>query len=108
MRDGYRFRSTYPTGQGLTIQRVCWSGLRVADLLVGCVEVPISRHGSWIHVPSDVRCCALQGDGIACSLVFWASEFLASTGDVSEPRATVAKAKIGWLIRMGLSFLEKD
>ena len=80
----------------------------VADLLVGCVEVPISRHGSWIHVPSDVRCCALQGDGIACSPAFWTSEFLASTGDVSEARATVVKAKVACLIRMGLSFLEKD
>jgi hypothetical protein len=84
----------------LTSQRVCWSELRVADLLDDWVGIPSSRHGSWIHVPSAVRCCALQGDKADCSVVFGASEFLASTGAVNEAREAIEPTKIACLIRM--------
>jgi hypothetical protein len=55
------------------------------------------------HVPSAIRCRALQGDEVACSLVFWASECLASAGAVSEARAAIEPTKIACL---RLSFLE--
>jgi hypothetical protein len=81
-------------------QRVCSSGLGVADLPGGWAGEPTSWQGTWVHVPSAICWLALQEDDAGGSAGFGVSACLASAGIAIAASAAVTATTIAFLIRI--------